>query len=206
MNFIKNNSYDITRLFINQIGITIFSLVLYLSTGFVEDTVLRGKLWLMVSIGATLFYFALLYCASWEFGAKDKIRIDSGKYKKVPMKGALMSLLANSLNIILALVSAICIGVYINTPTLQGAESAVANAAGITSMLSHFISAMFIGIVGLFKSIPVDEMTVNLLDSLGYLAMYLVTVGVTQLGYFMGERNYRISSLFGVQSNQANRK
>ena len=86
MRFLKENSYDIVRLYINQIGMTIFSLVLYFSVTSLGDNpdsaALYVKLKIGISIFAILFFFALLYTAAWDWGANDKIRIDSGKIKK----------------------------------------------------------------------------------------------------------------------------
>ena len=82
MKFFKENSYDIVKLLINQIGIAIFSMTLYFSIALIEDANLKSTLNLLVSIFSTLFYYALIYTAAWEFGAKDKIRIDGGKMEK----------------------------------------------------------------------------------------------------------------------------
>ena len=60
MKFFKDNSYDIIKLYINQIGIAIFSLVLYTAIGFLEDAGLNLKLRVVLSVFATLFYFALI--------------------------------------------------------------------------------------------------------------------------------------------------
>ena len=65
MRFLKENSYDIVRLYINQIGITIFSLVLYFSITSLSNNPDGGALYLKVKIGisifAILFFYALLY-------------------------------------------------------------------------------------------------------------------------------------------------
>lgn len=202
MNFLKNNSYDIVRFFINQMGIMIFSLVLYISCGFVEDVSVRSNLQLVVSIGSTLFYFALLYYAAWECGAKDKVRIDAGRLKKLPFKGALMSLVANSLNLILSITALVCIIIYIGSPELHSDTSALGNAVGILSSVYHFISAMFIGIANAFSTLA-EGLYANLLGCIAFIIMYFVTIAVTGFGYFMGVRDYRISSLFSSRPNGA---
>ena len=61
MKFFKENSYDIVKLFIYQMGITIFSLVLYTAASAVEDAALKLKLRIILSVFATLFYFALSF-------------------------------------------------------------------------------------------------------------------------------------------------
>ena len=44
MKFFKENSYDIVKLFINQIGITIFSFMLYTAVAMIEDESLFLKI------------------------------------------------------------------------------------------------------------------------------------------------------------------
>ena len=115
MKFFKENSYDILRLYINQIGITIFSLLLYFSVASIEDKTLGLRLKIAISVFAILFYFALLYTAAWDWGAKDKIRIDAGRLECKKYKGALMSLIANIPNFILAAGCVITMAVVIKT-------------------------------------------------------------------------------------------
>ena len=63
MKFLKENSYDILRLYINQIGITIFSLVLYFSVSMLEDKVVSLRLKVAISVFAMLFFFcSALHC------------------------------------------------------------------------------------------------------------------------------------------------
>ena len=105
MDFFKKNFHDILRLYINQIGITIFSLMLYTAAGIPDDNVLVSKLRTAVSVFAILFYFVLLYYVAWEYGAKDKIRVDGGRQSPLALKGLFMSLIANTPNFILGIIS-----------------------------------------------------------------------------------------------------
>lgn len=194
MKLLKENSYDIVRLYINQVGITIFSLVLYTSVNFIDDTALNLKLKVGLSVFATLFYLALIYTAAWEFGAKDKIKIDSGKLSRVPMKGAIMSLVANAPNFILAILTVLMITVYI----LGGAEGFY-SAFGIFNLILRFTNAMFLGLIqGVFSGIS-DVNTSYLWQSVGYFVMPLFSVAATQLGYALGERNIRILGVVGTK-------
>ncbi len=113
MTFWKNNSYDIVRLFINQIGITIFSSVMYFAVELtnINEQTTGNEILVAISIFATLFYLVLIYTASWEYGAKDKIKIDSGKLTYSSSKGALLSVYANIPNFMLALIALLCIGI-----------------------------------------------------------------------------------------------
>ena len=112
MTIFKENSYDIVRLYINQIGIMIFSLFLYSAIADIEDEALFGTLRILVSVLYILFYFVLVYNIVWEIGAKDKIKAESGKYTYNTFKGAIISAFANVPNFVLALLSFIFFGCY----------------------------------------------------------------------------------------------
>ena len=61
MKFFRENSYDIVKLFINQIGITIFSFMLYTAVAMIDNDSLFLKINVFVSVFAIAFYFSLLY-------------------------------------------------------------------------------------------------------------------------------------------------
>ena len=80
MTFFKNNFQNILKLYINQIGIMIFSLALMFPLESIGGDEGAKPIWsILASILSVLFYYVLLYYAVWEIGAKDKIRIDSGR-------------------------------------------------------------------------------------------------------------------------------
>ena len=190
MKFLKENSYDVVRLFINQVGITIFALVLYTAVGFVEDAQLSRSIKVALSLFATLFYFVLIYTVSWEYGAKDKVRIDTGKLKDDRFKGVKYGLFANLINIILALVSVITLGSYM----ISGSDG-MFTVFGIVNMFMRFIMAMYIGMLqGVFAAWNSTE-TQNLYflgQSIGYIVFPFIAAGVVVFGYGMGKRNKRI--------------
>ena len=104
MKFFKENSYDIIKLYINQLGITIFSLIMYTAGGMInsgEDAGISLPLRLGISIFSSLFYFVLIYTAAWDWGAKDKIRIEGGKIQRDGYKGFKLALYANVINFVL---------------------------------------------------------------------------------------------------------
>lgn len=188
MRFIKDNSYDIVKLFVNQMGITIFSLVLYTAVGAIEDEALYSKISVLVSVFSTIFYLALIYTAAWDYGARDKIRIDGGKLEAIRGKGALLSLIANIPNFILASLAIITMLVYL------GSGSDVAYTAfGVANLILRFINAMFLGALqGIFASLKNNADLYFLWQSVGYLIAPIITVLVTQLGYELGMREFKI--------------
>lgn len=190
MKFLKENSYDVVRLFINQIGITIFALVLYTAIGFVEDAQLSRSIKVALSLFATLFYFVLIYTASWEYGAKDKVRIDTGKLKDDKLKGIKYGLFANLINVILALVSVITLGSY-----MTSGSDAMFTVFGIVNMIMRFIMAMYIGMLQGIFAVWNSTDTQNLYflgQSIGYIVFPFIAAGVVAFGYGMGKRNKRI--------------
>ena len=66
--FMQKHSYNAVRLFVNQIAISIFGLVLAIACGKVENSTLK----IVTSVGAIVFYLFLTYAAMWEVGSKDK--------------------------------------------------------------------------------------------------------------------------------------
>lgn len=179
MRFLKEHFHDILRLYINQIGITIFSLVLYFSISSITDEALSEQIKAAVSLFSILFFFVLIYTASWDYGAKDKIRVDGGRAKPMPLKGFIMGLAANSLNFLLA---ALCIVLYAFTETAFFAQ-----CFDICNILLRFTAAMYIGILQLLFD-------GSLWQAIGFLILPLFAVGVTHLGYTLGSKEIKLFS------------
>ena len=186
MRFLKENSYDIIRLYINQIGITIFSLVLYTSVSSL-DKGLSLKLKIAISVFAILFFFALLYTVAWDWGANDKIRIDAGRMKKKCGKGAFLALLANLINFILAGVCVISMVLYIN-----GVSGAL-DISQIFNLILRLTNAMYLGVIqGIFVSLKSNTELYNLLQSVAFLVAPLFAIAATHVGYIFGLKNIKI--------------
>lgn len=145
-NFFKEHSYNIVRLFLNQIGITVFGTMLALATSG------NPTLLLFSSIFATLFLLVLDYNVCWEIGAKDKIRIDGGRLKPMSGKGALLSLLANIPNLLLSLLMGI--GVLIGTSASEG-MSVICNAA------ARLLNGMYLGIIKVLEFVIYTKPKLN---------------------------------------------
>ncbi len=199
-NFFKSNSYEITKLFINQIGITIFSLVLYTAAASIEDEALFSKVRVILSVFAVVFFYALLYTAAWDFGAKDKIKIDSGKMSKSASVGLKMSLIANLPNFVLGFCAVLFMGLYL----FSGTEGFY-TAFGVFNLIIRFISAMFLGIIqGLFSFLETSDtesrqyLLYYFWQSVGYFVVPIFTVAVTHVGYVFGLENKKI---FGFLSS-----
>lgn len=144
MNFLKENSYLIFKMLVNQIGMTMFGLMLSMATH--ENNTLL----LITSIFAVLFYMVLLYTMTWDAGYAEKIRIENNRLRFVPLKGLYMSLVANIPNIILGVLAVIgYYGSVLENGVPASPEWAV-NLYGTAKIIALFIQGMYSGIVGLY--------------------------------------------------------
>ena len=192
MKLFKENSYDIIRLYVNQIGITIFSMALYTAVGAIQDTSTRMTIKIIMSVFATLFYLSLIYNCVWEYGAKDRIRVDGGKAEKYDYKGLFMGLFANFPNFILSGLSII----YVSVVLLGGAE-VFESLFALTYMILRFHTAMYLGII---QGVTPNEITDVpnypdcLVESILFFVLPFLSVGVSHLAYTLGYKEIKIFS------------
>ena len=118
--FFERYSYDSVRMLLNQVAISMFGFALAMSSLRTEsDTLL---LW--SSIASIVFYLVLTYGTAWKAGANDKLSIEYGKISFSPLRGLMISLLANSINLLLALL--IAVGTLFGLGGLEGIANAIA--------------------------------------------------------------------------------
>ena len=134
--FLKENGYSIVKLFLNQIIITVFALMLSMATFSNRKTLL------LVSIFSILFFLYLNYSQCWEIGAKDKLRIDAGRLESMPAKGLWLALGANIPNFISA--SLIGIGAILDTKFGQSMSM-------ICDIISRFLNNMYFGVMNFLE-------------------------------------------------------
>lgn len=152
--YAKENLDSILKLFINHIGMVVFSLVVLIAGKMINPLVfyLAGAL-------AVLMYFSLIYTAMWERGAKDKIKIDGGRMKTNLFNGLWFYLYANVILLFVGLLSLI-FSFFIT------AEASFFNGVyAVTTMISHYYSAMYLPIseIGGLADIPTLYALVHLL-------------------------------------------
>ena len=199
MSIFKEHLYDIVKLYINQIGITIFSVFLYTAIPTKDDS-LFDTLRIIVSVFSILFYIVLIYNVVWELGAKDRIRIDSKGYAPKPLKGMVLALFANLPNLVLAATAVIFGLIYV----YGGAEWA-SSVFAVIFMIVKLHAAMYMGVVqGVTPAAPADPADIAvfndaILESVWFIVLPLVAVAITQLSYWLGTREYKI---FGFLSSK----
>ncbi len=98
-NFFSKYSYESVRLFLNQFAISLLGLSLTLASSMMGSRPLA----IITSVLSVLFYLFLQYTVAWGVGANDKISIDCGNAKRDMKIPVLLWLLANSINLIIAI-------------------------------------------------------------------------------------------------------
>lgn len=114
--FFKKHLSIISKLIVHQVGMMIFGFAVTMGIDSFnqENTAANSDMYLaLVSGFSVLFYLVLLVFATNEEGARDKIRIDSGRLERDPALGAKWGLAANSVNILLGVV--MCAFYFIDT-------------------------------------------------------------------------------------------
>ena len=187
MKFIKENSYDIVKFFIYQIGIAIFSLTLAipLSTA-VSDEGQDKLVQLGVSALAVIFYCILVYTVSWEHGATDRIRIDGGKATLDRFKGVKIALMANLPNFIVSFVAVV-------SAVLYSDGNAWTSVLGILLAILGLIESMYLGTVQFaVAGIANPSGAYYIVMSAMFFALPLIIVFASHLGYVLGDKGIRI--------------
>ncbi len=199
MRIFKENSYDILRLYINQLGIMIFSMMLYTAVGSIENDALSYGLSITVSVFSVCFYLVLIYYIMWEIGAKDKIKIDGGRMEPCKHKGIVMGLFANVPNFVLGALSVIFLAVFMTT-----GNEAIGSAFFLFCLLMRFNGSMYLSLICALahgsaivhgEDIPVDY-GIFLTEGILFIVVPLISVAVTHFAYYLGTKDKKLFSVF----------
>ena len=164
MAFLKKYSYIIVKLFLNQFAISLFGIGLAFASSYAgNDTLL-----LITSIGSVIFYLFLEYAIIWEVGAKDGITATSRHTSRGLWRGFVLSICANALNLIAALM--------VLTKVFVGAENQL---SAVGQLIAMILQGMFQGILS------IGEPSLNTFWWV-YFLIILPAVIVTGLGYIIG--------------------
>lgn len=188
--FWKANSSVIVKMFVNQIGMTIFGLMLNMATA------ANKTLLVVTSLFSILFYMCLLYSVSWDYGARDKIRVDGGRMTRDVWKGIRLSLVANIPNILLALLA--IVGYVFTKDFLANDPKWAVDLYAVCNTVARFLHAMYLGV--LVTAFPAGENQV-------YSAYPLILTVIPALftcgfGYFLGLRGNRILGFMAPPRSQ----
>ena len=146
--FFKENSYLIIKLVVFQLGIMIMGII----TGFATVNMKASWVYPASSVFCVAFYLFLICTIGYENGQKDGIRIEAGKIKIQPMKYFLIGLVANSLNILLGLLT-VFFRLMLNAPFFGDLKAGVVytpdwarGGYAICNLLARGIQSMYLGI------------------------------------------------------------
>ncbi|MBQ9070243.1 MAG: hypothetical protein IJY23_02720 [Clostridia bacterium] len=189
MRFFKDNLDSIVKLYINQIGVAIFSIFIYTAAGsFTDDGKSSLLVKVLISVFAILFYFVLIYNVAWEIGAKDKIRIDGGRAEMKKSKGILLGLYANIPNFVVVGIAFILFAVYM----MSGAEGLKSTFAVLNLIFRLFIS-MYLGLIQALTSGISENVDLSyLIQTLLYLVFSVIAALITHVSYLLGLKDFRI--------------
>lgn len=190
MTFFKKNLSLISKLFINQIGMTIFGIVLTMAVNMAA----KGKsvFLLCVSLFAVLFYLALIYNVMWDAGARDIIRIENGRQPDSKLYAFKVSLFASVPNLFFALL--MLIG-FVLGYVLEWSFGVL--LYGITHIFVGLFESMYAGCFSVILDAFADNafleyLVATLLYIFSSLPMILVSMGAYALGkrniYLFGKR------------------
>lgn len=178
--FFERYSYDSVRMLLDQIVISIFGFSLALAAT-------RGEhytLLMITSIGAILFYLILIYYSAQKVGTHDKVTVDLGRRTFKPFTGTLVSLLANTPNLILAVIITI-----INFASEDG-------GSGVPRAIALLLNGMYQGLLATIQVGGTAEEPVWL-NSCWWVFWLLVLPAllVSTLGYIAGVKDWHLTGL-----------
>ena len=192
--FFGRYSYTMVRLFLNQFAIGLFGAVITLALSKIggDNETLSDTVMIVASALATIFYLFLTYTTIWPVGGKDRISSDAGKLSVMPMRGVLISLIANVPGLVVAILYTI------------------SEFAGQTGMklamrvVTLFLNGMYYGLLAGAPAGAADEAKL-----LNYWWMYflvlLPAIIVTGVGYYLGTRNFHLTKMLEHQYPESDR-
>ncbi len=190
MRYFREHSRLISRLLINQVGMTIFGMILTMAV--MRSTQNNVTLTVAVSAFSIVFYLCLIYNVMWEEGARNIIRVKAGRMQRTPCFSLKASLWASVPNFVLA--ALLFVSYLLAFPFGVEVFKSVYGAL-------HIILALFEAMyVGLF-SVILDSFPVLATQSLVACGLYALSslpmILVSMLAYCFGEKNIYI---FGKRS------
>ena len=193
MKIFKENSYDIVRLYVNQLGIMIFSMLLYTAVGSFENARLSTALSIFVSIFSVCFYLVLIYYVMWEIGAKDKIRIDGGRAEPCKCKGLVMGLFANVPNLVLSIFTLLFLSIF-----LISGSNVISSIFLVFNLITRFHASMYLGIISAVVPTGLSAGKIDYIEMLVETVLFVViptiSVAVTHLAYHLGSKEKKLFS------------
>ena len=173
--FFTRYSYDSVRMLLDQIVISIFGFALAMTAVQIKSDALLAA----SSVGAIVFYLVLIYGVAWKVGQQDRKNYNSYGESHHPLTGMLVSLLANSINFLVAIVVAIS--------TFVGAEGVASLGRG-TALLGQGMYQGLLAVLTLGGQELNDHWWV-------YLLLPIPSMLISHIAYTMGVRDRVLSKM-----------
>jgi len=144
MQYASTSSGMTTKMVVFQIGMAIFGLTMSIPGQ------LNDLLFILTGLLAIGMYWFLLWTMTYEFGQRDRIRADAGRIRPQFHKGFVKALIANSVNIGLAVISLVSKLLVDNLPFFGEPQEAIyytpawaATTYAITEVFASIAQAMY---------------------------------------------------------------
>ncbi len=170
----------VKKLILNQFGAAMLGIML--SSAAMQSRLLN----FLTSLLAIFFYLFLQYTAIWETGAKDRIRVDGGRAAENKQRGLYAAILANSPNILFAVLIIVLTTVGVLTQWSWAGEGAV-----VFTFIARLWQGMYNGVINFVIPQGLNEAQ-TILSTMIYIAIILPSLAVNAIGYRMGYMNRRI--------------
>ena len=133
--FWKEHSYHFLKMFLNQVAIGLFGIVLYFAASGAQNEPLK----LILGIGSAIFYLALVYNTAWGIGAKDFTPVSAGRKQAKPLTGLWVYLVSFIPSLLCALL--LVLGEHFGETV-----AAFRNIASVAALIAMVIDGMYVGI------------------------------------------------------------
>ena len=182
--FLKEHSYNIVKMFIYQIAISLFGMSLALATGSkTASAELVGyqpsTLQIVTSIFSIAFYLFLVCYFMWELGTKDMSHIHRAEKGFSRLTGLYMALAASTVNFLVA--------VFISLGNLLSHIPFFSNLGGGAAVVGLLTQGMYMGIL----SIRINENPLNSMWFVWFLTMIPMIVSAS-FAYYAGTRDFHL--------------
>ncbi len=180
--FFVKHSYNAVKLLLNQIVIGIFFGVGFL---FVANKLENPTFKIAASIFSIIFYLFLEFTVAYKLGADDRVSVDIGKSKPDYMLPVKLWLLANSINLLLAVF--IMLGEVFSSVGFFGSVGSVCVA------IAMIIEGMYVGLILLW---PHWSM---------YFLITIPALVVIFVSYVVGLKSKKIAKMFQFEYPESDR-
>ena len=173
--FFERYSYDSVRMLLNQVAISIFGFALAMTAAKGES----DSLLLWSSIASIVFYLALTYGTAWKTGSGDKLSIEYGKIPFKPLRGLLVSLVANSINLLMAILITV------------GSLCGIGGMESIGRVIALLSQGMYQGVLAV---VTVGGEALNN----AWWAYFLITIPsmlISLVGYIAGAKDFHVTNM-----------